>query len=113
MLEKRPEFGMKNGVEAVSASLLPRLVEAAETERPVSLPDPAGGDVEFSHDLGGPCCALLRNRGAGDGVLLNAPQRPPATVPRRPQELLDRSLVGGARREGILHLASAPRDFDH
>ena len=87
VLEKRPELGMKDSVDVVGSSLPPRTFEAPETEGPVSLLDPAGGGVELSHDLGGAVGALLRDVGRGDGVLLNAPQRPSAAVPRRSQEV--------------------------
>ena len=94
MLEERPELGMKDGVDVVGSSLPPRSLEAPETEGPVSLLDPAGGDVELSHDLGGSVGALLRDVARGRDVLLDAPQRPSAAVPRRSQEVLGRSVPG-------------------
>ena len=103
---------MKDGVDVVGSSLPPRSFEEPDTEGPVFLIDPAGGDVELSHDLGGSVGALLRDVGRGRDVLLDAPQRPSAAVPRRSQEVLGRSIPGRARRHGIVNLPAATRDID-
>ena len=87
----------------------PRLLEAPDTEGPVSLLNPAGGDVELPHDLGRSVGMLLRDVARGRDVLLDAPQRPSAAVPRRPQKILRRLPAAG---HGILHLAAATRDID-
>ena len=60
VLEERTELGMKDGVDVVGSSLPPCSFEEPDTEGPVFLIDPAGSDVELSHDLGGFVGALLR-----------------------------------------------------
>ena len=112
MLEERTQLGMKNGVDVMGASLPPRSFEEPDTEGPVSLVDPAGHDVELPHDLGGAVGVLLRDVGRGRDVLLHAPQRPSAAVPRRSQEVLRRSIPGRARRHGIVNLPAATREID-
>ena len=102
---------MKDSIDVVGSSLPPRSFEAPETEGPMSLLDPAGGSVELSHDLGGSVGALLRDVGGGRDVLLNAPQRPSAAVPRRSQEVLGR-LPPGRAANGIVNLPAATRDID-
>ena len=112
VIEKRTQLRMKDGVDVMSSSLPPRSFEEPDTEGPVSLVDPAGHVVELSHELGGAVGALLRDVGRVRDVLLHAPQRPSAAVPRRSQEVLRRSIPWGARRHGIVNLPAATCDID-
>ena len=60
VFKKCRELGMKDGVDVVCSSLPPCSFEESNTERSMFLIDPAGSDVELSHDLGGFVGTFLR-----------------------------------------------------